>query len=54
MAKIWANAILRGSKTLSEIKDPTRKSEVVAELKARLDAGTITEEQYKAAMGENE
>lgn len=50
MAKIWANRILGGTKKLSDIIDPTRKAEVIAELQDRLAKGVISQEQYDAAV----
>lgn len=50
MAKIWANRILGNTKKLSDIIDPTRKAEVIAELQDRLAKGVISQEQYDAAV----
>ena len=51
MEKIWANRLIAGTKTWNEVP-ASRIGDVKAELAARVENGTITEEQYKAITGE--
>lgn len=51
MAKIWANRIIAGTKTWSEVPK-SRQDDVRAELERRLENGEITEEQFNAIFAE--
>ena len=51
MAIIWANRLIAGTKMWSEVP-LTRKKDVRAELRDRVEAGTITEEQFMLITGE--
>ena len=50
MDKIWANRLIAGTRKWEEVP-ASREAGVRAELKARLDAGIITEEQYNNIFG---
>ncbi|MBQ7609095.1 MAG: hypothetical protein IJU76_14190 [Desulfovibrionaceae bacterium] len=43
MDRIWANRLIAGTKTWNEVPEK-RKEAVLAELKARVDSGEITQE----------
>ena len=51
MEKIWANRLIEGSKTWADVP-ASRKAAVKAELEARVEAGTLTEERYGEIVGE--
>lgn len=51
MDKIWANCIVRGTKTLDEVP-AIRITGVKAELQARVDSGAITAEKYTEITGD--
>ena len=52
MAIIWANRLIAGTKTWSEVP-LTRKNDVRTELRNRVESGAITEEQYQQITGED-
>ena len=52
MAIIWANRLIAGTKTWSEVP-MTRKNDVRAELRNRVESGDITEEQFQSITGED-
>ena len=52
MAIIWANRLIAGTKTWSEVP-LTRKNDVRAELRRRVESGEITDEQYTQITGED-
>lgn len=52
MAIIWANRLIAGTKTWDEVP-LTRKNDVRAELRRRVEAGIITAEQYRQIIGED-
>lgn len=51
MNKIWANCLVRGTKTWAEVP-AIRVAGVKAELQARVDSGAITSAQYEEITGE--
>lgn len=51
MNVIWANRLIAGTKTWADMP-ASRQSGVKAELASRVEAGTITAEQYEEITGE--
>lgn len=51
MAKIWANRLIAGTKTWSEVP-PERRGAVLAELASRVYIEEISAEQYTQITGE--
>jgi len=51
LVKLWADSLVNGEKTWAEVP-AKRKVAVKAELEKRVEAGTITQEQYEAIVGE--
>ena len=51
MDKIWANRLIAGTKTWTEVP-PSRQSSIMAELSVRIESGTITAEHYADITGE--
>ena len=50
MEKIWANQLIAGTKTFSQVPE-FRKAAVLAELEARLNAEKITQQKYNEILG---
>lgn len=50
MDKIWANRLVAGAKTWSDVP-ASRKNTVKAELDSRVNDGIITMEQYEEILG---
>ena len=50
MIKIWANCLVAGTKTWSEVKE-SRKEEVKAEWQRRVEVGEITQEVFNRILG---
>lgn len=51
MNEIWANRLIAGDKTWANVPN-SRKAGVKKVLRARVESGEITEEQYKTITGE--
>ena len=47
MNKIWANRLIAGTKTWDEVPE-SRKNDVLAELRARVESGKLSPEDFEA------